>query len=1049
MKKYSEHNRAVFFIIAFSLLLVLLLIKGRDNASVLGLDTVTEEESAQYCSGRIPASDPRRLIHSLRFCGVPLAYDSERNCCYITQNMQRQDYSGTLTTEDPDTQIWLVRNGKLNDKASAIAEGTVFSLYIADEKEYAALGLIFTGLPVIHIQDQEGTAPDDQYTLSDIFLSDPGSSCSSCVNATACQSEYRISTTGETISVKLLKKDQSHKKKDLLHMGNNAGWKLYSISDTDDSRVRSMLSARIWNTINTDDRLQMECRYVAYFYNDSFQGLRILEPEINKNNAALREGNGQKPVVTKTEQDGSGQIPGADNGSEYLLFLQVTDAVKNCEEDFYRISFTGGETYSVMPGKMEYAFGTFPGRYEYMSWNAPVRMIGQDSYSGNFGIDFGTYLEMTKSRWSQIRTEALSNDRVMKIIRELADYLKESGAFTVLDEEERAEASDDTDRLISYLCARLERMDLFYGTSDPKSTASSDSGEWEGTVEQESQDAPVPAGNPPNYIDVRATVDSIGNAPQQSVKLLLKEQDCYILLPSYCYETNTVLTFSENLYQVAWNGEEIRSGGSVAIHDGNAGDVMTLTNLVSGEKADYSVHVLRSSGIASVYIETANGTTDWMDYDKTHKEPGTFLCIDSKGELDCACRISKMHARGSTTFDYGGQGYKHSYTLHLAEDTDVLSMGAARKWILQSNNHDAMKVRNAAALALSDRLKIGYTPQYAYADVYLNGEYAGNYMVMEAIEVSDERVDIAGGNSCLLSIDRAGKDGITLSTDGFNFIDFNVLYPAPENLTDEKLHELQERLNKIEDLIDRSDDPDAYEELSRQTDIDSFARMYILHFLTNETDSNAYSTFYYIDGKDGLLHAGPVWDYDRAWGNDNDGRGIIDGLNAYRDGLPEFLADRNDDFRSRIKNIIDTEDFGNFLTDFCRRTSAEIANSVSMDSLVWGYVSWSGLGSTAEEGNRLYTQIEKRAELLRDILHNRERYCKIRMHIDDLWDIADTYWAVRGTKMPQEVIDSYMDHYMISGLCTKGGTPVTADYIITHDTETYGAPIWEQDESDG
>ena len=1003
------------------------------HPTLLNVPVCTQTEIADACRGRTIAENPVLYVGKILFDGIPAAYDAETQCCYITQNTDTESFEGNLESQDGGITLMWEEDAAITDKAYSIRYGHRVKLYILTEKEYSVCNVIFTGLPVITVNDTlDKAAPDadDGYAPAQMsFCFYPEKSWKEHA-ATSC-GEYRISKSGETLSFRLLSDDgRARRKENLMDLGSNCEWKLYSISDTDDSRVRSAISLQIWNIVCSDDRLHEECRYAVYFHNDNLEGLRLMQPHIDESQEQLC---GFHVSVIKADKAGPQQILGAVNSAEYLLFLQIADAVDNISDDYYQIYWSDENQYSVMPGRLEYSLGTFPHRWEYMTYHAASRMIAQDTYSGDIGMDFGSYLAETRERWSQIRGTSLTDDKLISCVKERSDWLSERGGAAMFDEEEQDEIRTDTMVLESYLKKRLHCLDLYYGTEEESTSLAMDTEEETG----------------PDYLDILASVDGNGNTPSQNIRLLHKDQNCYLLLPSYCVTTETTLTFNEAQYRILWNGLNVRSGERIAFIDGNTDQTLRVENILTGKADTYSFHVLRAANLATVYIETANHTTDWMDEDKNRKEPGTFLCISSSGETDSAGSIRSMHARGHSTFEYGGQGVKHSYHLTLERETDILSMGSARKWILQSNNHDALKIRNAAAMDLARELGCRYVPDYSYADVYLNGEYAGNYLIMEQIETDQNRLDIPEDGSALLSLDYHSETVPVIST---KENDFNILYPKEPD--DDQKAGLLQQMEHLEELIRRCEDPKVYRQLEQEADTDSFVRMYLMDFLTNETDSNLYSTYYYIDGRDGRLHAGPVWDYDRALGNDSYGRGVQKGLNAYFDGYPEQMAE-NTAFTDRIRELWEREDWYQWITKDCSRLYGQNQNSQNMDQLVWGYVTWSDCGGIEGEIERFGLQLKERCSLLDGILNCRDKYCRVQMHQNAPDEHARTFWAQKGQKMPQEVIDNYLSMYYLQGIYTADNTEfsadsdsedrknaeITADFVIREDMETYGIPL--------
>lgn len=1022
----AASRRIILVLIALPVLTTIFLSWHRKRAademkhypSLLSVPVCTQTEIADACQGRTAATDPAAAVKKILFDGIPVAYDAATQCCYITQNTDTESFEGKLEPEEDDITLLWLEDETLNEKAYAIRYGHRSKLYILTDREYAVCDVIFTGLPVITLSDTpQAEAPDaeDGYALAEMtFSACPEKEWNEYTTASC--GEYRVSTSGEILSFRLLSDDgRARRKENLLNLGSNCEWKLYTISDMDDSLVRSVMSLQIWNIVSSDERLQKECRYAVYFHNNELEGLRILQPHIDESQEQLRSFD---VSVEKAASADPQQILQADNSAEYLLFLQITDAADNISDDYYRIYWGGGSEYSVTPGKVEYSLGTFPQRWEYMTYHAASRMIAQDAYSGDIGMDFGSFLEQTRERWKQIRGTSLTDEGLLSCVEELADLLQKSGAAAMFDEEEQDEIQTDTMTLESYLTKRLHCLDLYYGTQEESTSLAMDTEEETG----------------PDYLDILASVDGNGDTPSQNIRLLHSGQNCYLLLPSYCVATDTALTFNEAQYSVSWNGMPVRSGERIAFEDGNTGQTLEVENILTGETDAYSFEVLRSANLATIYIETANHTTDWLDEDREHKEPGTFLCVCSSGQTDSAGSIVSIHARGHSTYEYGGKGVKHSYHLTLEEETDIFSMGSACRWILQSDNHDALKIRNAAAMDLAQELGCEYVPDYTCADVYLNGEYAGNYLIMEQIEVGQNRIDIPSEGSALLSLDYHSESVPVISTQEN---EFNILYP--EEPDDAQQDSLQQKMEHMEELITGCEDPEVYRQLEEEADTDSFARMFLMDFLTNETDSNLYSTYYYIDGRDGRLHAGPVWDYDRALGNDSYGRGVQKGLNAYFDGYPEQMAE-NTAFVDRIRQLWEEEDWYQWITQDCIRLYGQIWNSLNMDQLVWRYVTWSDCGGIKGEEERFSQQLKERCTLLDDILCHREEYCRVQMHQNALNEHARTFWAQKGQKMPQEVIDNYLSMYYLEGIFAADGTEITSDTVIREDMETYGIP---------
>jgi hypothetical protein len=144
-------------------------------------------------------------------------------------------------------------------------------------------------------------------------------------------------------------------------------------------------------------------------------------------------------------------------------------------------------------------------------------------------------------------------------------------------------------------------------------------------------------------------------------------------------------------------------------------------------------------------------------------------------------------------------------------------------------------------------------------------------------------------------------------------------------------------METVEKLISECDTVDEYENLKEYIDIESFAITYLINIITNEVDSNDYSTFYYKlpDSDGGKLYAGPVWDYDRSFGNDE--RGYMVSVNGYPNGICErlfdnemFRADVEKKYKSEILTILEKCD-----STFFEDLTAYLESSISMNNIRW------------------------------------------------------------------------------------------------------------------
>ena len=145
-----------------------------------------------------------------------------------------------------------------------------------------------------------------------------------------------------------------------------------------------------------------------------------------------------------------------------------------------------------------------------------------------------------------------------------------------------------------------------------------------------------------------------------------------------------------------------------------------------------SIVRLYSENIPAVFIETESGTTEQIHADKNVKEAGEISVLGADGVTGFRMPLSYIKCRGNTSFT---SFEKKSYQIKLTDSVSFLGMDAAKRWIFISNAPDTTLLRNALTRNLAGRLDLAQSDEGAFVDLYINGEYQGNYYVVEKVEV--------------------------------------------------------------------------------------------------------------------------------------------------------------------------------------------------------------------------------------------------------------------------------------------------------------------------
>jgi len=331
------------------------------------------------------------------------------------------------------------------------------------------------------------------------------------------------------------------------------------------------------------------------------------------------------------------------------------------------------------------------------------------------------------------------------------------------------------------------------------------------------------------------------------------------------------------------------------------------------EGKEYNLHIHRSENVPAVYMSTASGTLEYIHADKSNKEEGAIR-IYEEGAKSLDSQLKQIKGRGNATW----ASPKKPYNIKFDKKTSVLGMEKAKKWTLLANYIDPSLLRNPYGWELAKAFGLPYTSDYRYVDVFINGEYLGNYIVCESVEVGENRIDIddldkaneranPGINISELSQIGTGENGTIQSGQERGSAKWTDIPVEPENISGGYLLELDfpERYDEepsgfvtsygqsvvikspeyasegevryiselFEDATEALYSTSGYNKkghfFTEYFDMDSFARMYILQELAQDWDSDTSSFFLVKPCNTEKMIVAPVWDFDNAFASNN------------------------------------------------------------------------------------------------------------------------------------------------------------------------------------
>ena len=268
----------------------------------------------------------------------------------------------------------------------------------------------------------------------------------------------------------------------------------------------------------------------------------------------------------------------------------------------------------------------------------------------------------------------------------------------------------------------------------------------------------------------------------------------------------------------------------------------------------------KTDELPRLYINTLKAA----GVDKYDKTKWTELCsIQIKAVVNGEDRLVyeddslRIRGRGNTTwFHYP----KKPYRFNLDHKANFIGSGQTKKWVLLANWMDRTLLRNDVAFEAARHTAIEWTPAGRFVDFYLDGVHLGNYWMGEKINVeqgnfladylflfdsSDETWDFSSSKG----VWKNGKDG---------GIPVQVKYPDLDDVENPTavIQAAQQALKTIEDGL-------WTDNWSKYINVDSFVDWLLVYELSMNGEAfHPKSCYFYI--RDGILYAGPVWDFD--WG---------------------------------------------------------------------------------------------------------------------------------------------------------------------------------------
>jgi hypothetical protein len=255
---------------------------------------------------------------------------------------------------------------------------------------------------------------------------------------------------------------------------------------------------------------------------------------------------------------------------------------------------------------------------------------------------------------------------------------------------------------------------------------------------------------------------------------------------------------------------------------------------------------------------------------------------------------ARVNIRGSSTLFQPKRNYSVEFRDEREADRDLSPLGlpAESDWILYApNNFEPILIHNPFIYEVSRRAG-RYAPRTRFVEVYVQtgsgsvgaGEYAGVYVLMEKIKRGPDRVDVANlepehtrppavTGGYVMKIDRLdpGDSGMFAAGQSIGFVE-----PKEEEM---RLPQRAPQFEYIRGYVEQFGQAlnganwrDPVTGWRAYVDQGSWIDHHILNVMAFNVDALRLSAYFYKP-REGKLHFGPIWDFDRALYS-TDGRDI-------------------------------------------------------------------------------------------------------------------------------------------------------------------------------
>ena len=242
------------------------------------------------------------------------------------------------------------------------------------------------------------------------------------------------------------------------------------------------------------------------------------------------------------------------------------------------------------------------------------------------------------------------------------------------------------------------------------------------------------------------SAEILSDGRSEDVKLWMSPKEEYFLfLPGYA-DLSQVKIRRQAMGSLSLDYKKVTDGMSCSVFSLNE-PMPLIHDPILGYQWN-ELTILQSGKLPTMFIDVKSGNMDYIHKEKGNKESGTMRLYSADGKLETMAVVDSLKGRGNSTWQWNE---KKPYSLRLNEEKDLLGMGAASRWVLLADAFDLSGLKNKLSYDLARNAGMPYAPDCQWVELYLNGEYAGLYLLSERNEIHPNRVDLPEDASFLVS----------------------------------------------------------------------------------------------------------------------------------------------------------------------------------------------------------------------------------------------------------------------------------------------------------